>query len=82
MRTAIFENAELQKQFDLNGFVVVPFLSEEKVKELNDFYSSSNENSGNGFYSTSFNADEKNENSLAIPLQLFLRQRLNLFSIQ
>lgn len=54
----IFKDSELQKQLDLNGYVVIPLLSQEEVDSLLATYQ---ENVGNndGFYSTSFSTDEE-----------------------
>lgn len=58
MKSVIFKNPELQKSFELNGYVVIPFLSGEQLHQLNQSYHSANENITGGFYSTSFNPDE------------------------
>jgi ectoine hydroxylase-related dioxygenase (phytanoyl-CoA dioxygenase family) len=52
----IFNDDKLQKQFDRDGYIVVPFLNETEVKDLSSlFYEMHKEVPGN-FYSTTFNA--------------------------
>ncbi len=57
MGSTIFKDKELQKIFDINGYVVVPFLSVEELLQLQQSYQTGDENITGGFYSTSFNAD-------------------------
>lgn len=59
LRLAIFNNEQLDKQFELNGFVVIPLLNNTEIKQLNDAYQGELFNNPEGFYSTSFS---KNEN--------------------
>lgn len=56
MSVRIFNNENLQRQFDENGFVVLPFLDAEQVRQLNQLYSELNIQA-NSFHSSSFFTD-------------------------
>jgi len=60
----LFKNEKIQQQFDLNGYVVVPFLNESEVKTLRDFFFEKHPSIPDGFYSSSFNADETHKQSV------------------
>jgi hypothetical protein len=54
----IFQDAELQAKFESQGFVTIPFLSEEEVKKLLDVFWTLHPNLNNsGFQSSSFSND-------------------------
>jgi ectoine hydroxylase-related dioxygenase (phytanoyl-CoA dioxygenase family) len=53
----IFRDKKIQQQFELNGYVVVPFLNGTQVQELRDFFLENHPNIPDGFYSSSFNTD-------------------------
>ncbi len=57
-RLAIFNNEQLNKQFELNGFVVIPMLENTEIERLNKVYQSELFNNPEGFYSTSFSTNE------------------------
>jgi ectoine hydroxylase-related dioxygenase (phytanoyl-CoA dioxygenase family) len=57
-RPMIFSNKELNNEFELNGFVVIPLLDKHEVKLLNDTYQSELFGNPEGFYSTSFSKNE------------------------
>jgi len=58
LRSPFFKNEQINSQFELNGFVVLPFLNAEEIKYLNDAYNSNLFNNPEGFYSSSFSLDE------------------------
>jgi len=58
MRKPIFLNNEKQKEFELNGFVTIPFLNQAEVDVLKQNYNKEDFNSPEGFYSTTFSEDE------------------------
>lgn len=60
----VFKDKKLQKEFELKGFVVIPFLSEEEVEMLKQQYSDQVKETPEGFYSTSFSKDEAVKNNL------------------
>jgi ectoine hydroxylase-related dioxygenase (phytanoyl-CoA dioxygenase family) len=60
----LFKNEKLQQQFNLNGYVVVPFLNEAEVKALRDFFFEKHPSIPDGFYSSSFNTDEAHKQSV------------------
>lgn len=68
----IFKNEKLQQQFDLNGYVVVPFLNEALVKELRDFFFEKHPQIPDGFYSSSFNTDETHKQSVNAKIETVL----------
>lgn len=65
LRSIIFNNELLNNQFELNGFVVIPLLNSAEVKLLNDAYDSNLFNNPEGFYSTSFSANEATKSLLS-----------------
>lgn len=72
----IFKNDKLQQQFNLNGYVVVPFLNEVQVKELRDFFFEKHPNIPDGFYSSSFNADEAHKQSVNSKIESVLNKQV------
>jgi ectoine hydroxylase-related dioxygenase (phytanoyl-CoA dioxygenase family) len=58
-RSVIFNNEQLNEQFELNGFVVIPLLNDQEVKLLNEAYNDILFDNPEGFYSTSFSTNEK-----------------------
>lgn len=60
----IFKDGDLQKRFELFGYVVVPFLSAEEVASLSATFRSSFPQVPEGFYSTSFSRDEAAKSQL------------------
>lgn len=56
-KNLVFNDATLQQKFAMDGYVVVPFLSEEKVAHLNAHYRSHVNTGDAGFYSSSFETD-------------------------
>lgn len=58
MGLQIFKNEAHQAQFDKQGFIVLPFLSEKEVQELNGFFDELHPNlAENGFFSGSYSSD-------------------------
>lgn len=55
--TKIFKDINLHHQFDLNGFVVIPFLSAHETRVLTELYGNEIKQTPEGFYSTSFSHD-------------------------
>lgn len=53
----LFKSEKLQQQFNLNGYVVIPFLSDAQVKDLRTFFFEQHPQIPAGFYSSSFNDD-------------------------
>jgi ectoine hydroxylase-related dioxygenase (phytanoyl-CoA dioxygenase family) len=60
----LFKDEKLQQQFNLNGYVVIPFLNNTEVESLRDFFFEKHPNIPEGFYSSSFNADEAHKQSV------------------
>lgn len=55
----VFKDERLQKQIEKDGYVVVPFYTEEEVKRLhNIFYSLHEDNEIKGFFSTTFSLNK------------------------
>jgi len=58
MGLQIFKNEAHQALFDKQGFIVLPFLNEKEVQELNDFFDELHPNlAENGFFSGSYSSD-------------------------
>ena len=53
----IFKDDKLQQQFELKGFVVIPFLSPSETLALTELYNNQITETPEGFYSTSFSHD-------------------------
>ena len=64
-RSVLFNNKQLNEQFELNGFVIIPLLNDQEVKLLNDAYHSNLFNNPEGFYSTSFSSNEDTKSILS-----------------
>ena len=60
----IFKDEKLQKQFELNGYVVIPFLNKSQIKDLREFFFATHPQIPDGFYSSSFNSDEQHKQSV------------------
>lgn len=59
MSVEVFKDPILQRQFDRDGYIVVPFLSKEEVASLTAlFYELHPQSPGEPFYSTTFNKEE------------------------
>src|SRR5580658_7892978 len=57
--TPIFSDAHLQQQFERDGFVVIPFLNEQEVKNLSSLFYELHKQVPQNFYSTTFNASQE-----------------------
>jgi ectoine hydroxylase-related dioxygenase (phytanoyl-CoA dioxygenase family) len=53
-----FKDAKLQQDFELNGYVHVPFLNQGQVEELRKLFFETHPSLPEGFYSSSFSQDE------------------------
>ncbi|MCS6935182.1 MAG: phytanoyl-CoA dioxygenase family protein [Chitinophagales bacterium] len=60
----LFKDEKLQRLFDLNGYVIVPFLQEQQVRELRDYFFATHPQIPDGFYSSSFNHDAGHKKSI------------------
>ncbi len=60
----VFKDTQLQQSFELNGFVVVPFLTQEEVLSLKKTFHTHFPSVPEGFYSTSFSHDEPAKKAL------------------
>jgi ectoine hydroxylase-related dioxygenase (phytanoyl-CoA dioxygenase family) len=54
-----FRNKKSEQLFNLNGYIVIPFLDSAEVKALRTVFLETHPDIPDGFYSTSFHADEK-----------------------
>lgn len=72
----LFKNEKLQQQFNLNGYVVVPFLNEVQVKELRDFFFQTHPQIPGGFYSSSFNTDDAHKESVNTKIENVLSEQV------
>ncbi|HLP52784.1 MAG TPA: phytanoyl-CoA dioxygenase family protein [Chitinophagales bacterium] len=64
MGVSVFNNADLQRQFDRDGYIVVPFLSDEEVVQLKEVYNSVTAEQPGAFHSTSFSNDHALKQSI------------------
>lgn len=53
----IFKNVELQKEFEINGYVILPILNLKEVEILNSFFFEINLSGSNTFFSSIFSSD-------------------------
>ncbi len=60
----VFLNNDLQEEFNKNGFVVIPFLDNNAIQELNTLYKSEFPKEPESFYSTSFIKDNNRKKIL------------------
>lgn len=51
---AVFKDKKLQEQLEENGFVIVPFYSDEDIKNLHQFYTKNTTSNNNGFQPTTY----------------------------
>ena len=58
MSVSVFNNEDLQQQFDKDGYIVVPFLSNEEVVRLKNLYADITAQIPASFHSTSFSTDD------------------------
>jgi ectoine hydroxylase-related dioxygenase (phytanoyl-CoA dioxygenase family) len=54
-----FRSFELQKEFDLNGYLVIPFLNKQEVSILRELFFETHALIPEGFYSSSFSSNEE-----------------------
>lgn len=73
----LFKNEKLQQQFDLNGYVVVPFLEEAQVAALREFFFAKHPQLPDGFYSSSFNTDETHKQSVNDKIESVLSEQVS-----
>ena len=77
MRAVIFNNEQLNEQFELNGFVVIPLLNDQEVKLLNEAYNAILFDNPEGFYSTSFSTNEKLKSILSNTIDEIMEPKAN-----
>ncbi|MFM7005941.1 MAG: phytanoyl-CoA dioxygenase family protein [Flavobacteriales bacterium] len=63
-RPPIFKDPQLNSDFELNGFVVLPLLSAQEVAALHALYAPAEFENPAGFYSTSFSQNDGLKNKL------------------
>lgn len=56
-KKGIFKSEEIQNDFDENGFVIVPFIDENQIEELQNLYQSLYPKGVEGFFTTTFAND-------------------------
>lgn len=60
----VFKSKDIQDSFEKNGFVVLPFYTQEEIKALTDLYHDLHPHDENGFFPSTFSKD-KNYRSVA-----------------
>jgi ectoine hydroxylase-related dioxygenase (phytanoyl-CoA dioxygenase family) len=73
----IFRDKKLQQQFELNGYVVIPFLTSAQVEELRGFFFANHPNLPEGFYSSSFNTDAEHKQRVNAKIESVLCNTVN-----
>lgn len=73
----LFKNEKLQKQFDLYGYVVIPFLNPSQVNELRDFFFATHPKIPAGFYSSSFNTDTNHKQQINAKIEEVLNEQVS-----
>ena len=68
-QNALFYEEKLQRSFDLNGYVILPLLSEEDIAKLQNNLEKELKQTPEGFYSTSFNEDENLKDRLNLEIE-------------
>lgn len=75
----IFNDHALQKAFECNGYVVVPFLNSDEIKVLRDLFFETHDQIPDGFYSTSFSKDELVKQDLNAKIEAVFSNQVNEF---
>ena len=75
----VFKNPELQTQFDKDGFVILPFLSEPAVSNLKSFFYDLHNQIPNNFYSTTFNKSSEFKKQITTTAETFLGPKADEF---
>lgn len=73
----IFKDKNLQSQFNLNGYIVIPFLTVAQVEELRSFFFTTHPALPDGFYSSSFNSDAQHKQRVNEKIDLVLNDAVN-----
>ncbi|MCW5906393.1 MAG: phytanoyl-CoA dioxygenase family protein [Chitinophagales bacterium] len=73
----LFKNEKLRKQFDLYGYVVIPFLNQSQVNELRQFFFATHPQIPEGFYSSSFNADVTHKQKVNTKIEEVLSKQVS-----
>ena len=73
----LFKNQSIQKQFDLNGYVVLPFLNEKQIATLHSLFTETHPEVPEGFYSSSFSSDTKQKGLINESIENVLSDRVD-----
>ena len=73
----IFRDPHLQKQFEADGMVKIPFLLDKEVEELYSIFNSINHQVEKGFYTTTWSKDIKVRLEVNKVLSLFFQPRID-----
>jgi ectoine hydroxylase-related dioxygenase (phytanoyl-CoA dioxygenase family) len=73
----IFKNPDLQKQFDIDGYVLLPWLNGDEVQRLRKLYHSLGLKSTDHFDSTSFLADIDVKKKINIETETIFAEKVN-----
>lgn len=72
----VFKDAVLQQQFDLYGYVVVPFLEETACVELRELFFETHQQVPEGFYSSSFSTADEIKERISNRVERLLQQQV------
>lgn len=76
----IFKNDDLQKRFEIFGYVTVPFLSKEEVLHLSNTFQSTFTEVPEGFYSTSFSKNEEAKSTLISAIDTVFEDKVSVIT--
>lgn len=73
----IFKDADLQKQFNLYGYVVVPFINAAACTQLRELFFETHQQVPEGFYSSSFSSEEEIKQRIGRQIEAVLDPQVN-----
>lgn len=75
----VFKDAKLQQQLNDEGYVVLDFLNESAVKQLNEFYAGHHKDGVQGFYASTFSLSTDYRKTVDAFIQQQVSESLELF---
>ena len=75
--TSIFKDAKLQEAFEVDGFVIVDFYTDEELAEVRSLYKRLHENKGPGFFPSTYSADKNYRETIDLELKRIGQRRFN-----
>ncbi len=72
-----FNSTKLQQEFELNGYVVIPFMDQASVSKLRQVFFDSHPVLPDGFYSSSFSADASLKEEINLQVETVFEEFIN-----